>query len=162
MTAPLPLSRTYDWLAIISLATSLAITFYFYDLVPDRIPSHFDASGQPDNWSGKRMLWFLPGMGLFMYVFLGLMGMVSANANSNWSSIQPKPGSEAIVKALNLQMMGGLRAIILLLFTYLSWGTIQIAMEKAEGLWGGALPLFLVLLFGYVGYYVYESMKHSK
>ena len=161
MNAPLPLVRTYDWLAIIGLATSIAFTIYFYDTLPERIPTHFDGSGQPDGWSGKAMLWSLPILGLVMYVVLGLAGRAASSGNY-WSTLQPKPEETETVKALSRTLIAALRAIIILKFTYLSWGSIQIALKRSEGLWSGSLAVFLVILLGYVFYYSYEMYKRSK
>jgi uncharacterized membrane protein len=38
---------------IILLALCLAHAAYYYPLLPDRVASHFGASGKPDAWSGK-------------------------------------------------------------------------------------------------------------
>lgn len=38
---------------IILLALCIAHAVYYYPLLPDRVASHFGASGQPDAWSGK-------------------------------------------------------------------------------------------------------------
>lgn len=160
MKAPLPLSKEYDWLALISLATSLALIIYYFDVVPDRIPTHFNGQGEPDNWSGKNMLWFLPAAGLFMYIFLGLMALIPSK--HRFSTMQPKVGEEAKVKSLSLEMTGALRAMISVLLAYLSWESIQIALENNDRLWVGALPLFLILIFGCTGYYAYEIIKRSK
>ena len=63
---------------IILLALCIAQAVYYYPLLPDRVASHFGASGQPDAWSGKEtfvkiylvvaafMAVLFPGIGLML------------------------------------------------------------------------------------------------
>lgn len=162
MKFPLPLDRRYDWLAFFTLATSLVIVTYFFNQLPERIPIHFNGKGEVDGWGNKYTLWTLPAIGLFMYVFLGLMARLLRAKHSNWSSMQPKAGEEVAVRQLNLAMLGGLRAMIMLFFTYTSWETIQIALGRWQQGNSWSLTIFLVALFGFILYYTYQISRRSK
>ena len=34
------------------LLLMIGLTLYYYDSLPNRIPSHFNAAGEPDAWAG--------------------------------------------------------------------------------------------------------------
>lgn len=53
---------------IILLALCLAHAVYYYPHLPDRVASHFGASGQPDAWSGKET---------FMKIYLGVVAFIA-------------------------------------------------------------------------------------
>ncbi|MEN8886332.1 MAG: DUF1648 domain-containing protein [Winogradskyella sp.] len=60
----------------IEIASIMVLLLMWFHLIlafgnlPDTVPSHFNAAGQPDNYSGKGFLWFLPALGTLMYVGL--------------------------------------------------------------------------------------------
>jgi len=61
---------------VIELASITVLLLMWVHLIlefgnlPDSIPSHFNAAGEPDNYSNKLFLWFLPA--LASVIFLGL------------------------------------------------------------------------------------------
>lgn len=44
--------------------------------MPERVPLHFGASGQPDRWGSPMELMFLPAIGIVMWVSLELLARV--------------------------------------------------------------------------------------
>ena len=42
----------------------------FWNLLPDRIPGHYNGAGEIDRWTGKWELLLLPVFGVLMYMFL--------------------------------------------------------------------------------------------
>ena len=63
----------------IEIASIMVLLLMWFHLIlafgnlPDTVPSHFNAAGQPDNYSGKGFLWFLPALGTLMYVGLFIL-----------------------------------------------------------------------------------------
>ena len=61
----IPVSGGEIWMHRSALAligfSAMLILFNYSDL-PDRIPIHFDALGNPDSWSEKAMIWVVPMM----------------------------------------------------------------------------------------------------
>ena len=53
---------------IILLALCIAHAVYYYPLLPDRVASHFGASGQPDAWSDKET---------FMKIYLAVVAVLA-------------------------------------------------------------------------------------
>lgn len=46
--SPTPLDRCLDGISFLLLLALLGTTFYYYKLLPETIPTHFNASGEPD------------------------------------------------------------------------------------------------------------------
>ena len=44
--------------------------------LPDRIPTHFDISGQPNGWGPAGVLWFLPIVAAGIYLLLTVLGSI--------------------------------------------------------------------------------------
>lgn len=159
----LGLDKRYDWLAVLGLATSVAIVFFYYGDLPARIPSHFNGKGVVDGWSGKSMLFFLLAIEAGLFVLLGLTRLLTdKNSTNSLSTLQAKPGMEAEVKALNLSLMGVLRAIITISFAYIIWSIVQTALEQQNGLGSWFLVVFMLGVFLPLAYYTYEIFKRSK
>jgi uncharacterized membrane protein len=73
----IPRTRMEIILEVISVLGVLIIGIniaLMWPMLPDRVPTHFGASGIPDAWGGKTSLFLLPVITLFMY---GLMTMTS-------------------------------------------------------------------------------------
>ena len=48
----------------------IAIPFYFYNLLPERIPTHFGLDGEADYFRNKNAIWFLPILSSMMFAGL--------------------------------------------------------------------------------------------
>lgn len=62
-----PIDRVVELIGILGLIILLGLPIYFFDKLPESIPRHFGANGEPDGYSGKGIIWTLPIIGLIMY-----------------------------------------------------------------------------------------------
>jgi uncharacterized membrane protein len=63
----------YDLASIGIIVLLFAISFYMYPGLPDKIPTHWNASGQVDGWSGPTAIFLIPVMVVLIYgLFLAL------------------------------------------------------------------------------------------
>ncbi|WP_404988593.1 DUF1648 domain-containing protein [Clostridium culturomicium] len=56
MKEKMPFTKTQKLLEILSLIVMVSCIIYIctsWSTLPDTLPSHFNALGQPDDWSGK-------------------------------------------------------------------------------------------------------------
>jgi len=54
-------------LSLVLIATAFAAGIYFYEQLPDPMPSHWNANGEVDDYMDKDIaLFFMPGIALFM------------------------------------------------------------------------------------------------
>lgn len=72
-----------DWLIMLAIVLPFIFVAVYWDQFPDQIPTHFDFSGHPDDYSDKTTgLFLLPGINLLMYfVFLFLPAIDPARKN---------------------------------------------------------------------------------
>ena len=126
---------------------------HFSDL-PDQIPRHYDASGQPDGLSPKNHVWTLPIIGCVMFIAMIFTARIIRFVKD------PGEGStarkeEVIRHAVRLIHL--LNLLIAASFAYISFATVQTALGRQEGLGQVFLPALLVLTIGILLYYVYTA-----
>ena len=62
-----PIDKIIETLGIAGLLWLLGSSVYYYDSLPEIIPRHFNAYGQPDGYSQKEIIWTLPILGCLLY-----------------------------------------------------------------------------------------------
>ena len=68
------MTRVWEFLAALALFAMFAVLVVHWNDLPDRVPSHFDLAGNPTRWTGPYRLWFMPVLGLGLYVLLTEIG----------------------------------------------------------------------------------------
>jgi signal transduction histidine kinase len=68
---------SFDWLveilAAIALIILIVITLIHYSELPDKVPVHFNISGEPDSYAGKMGIWILSIVGTVLYIGLTIL-----------------------------------------------------------------------------------------
>jgi uncharacterized membrane protein len=145
-----------DFVAFAFLVILIAIPVINYGSLPETIPVHFNASGQPDGYGGRGTLWLLPAIGLFMYLMMTIIEQFPQIYNYP-VEITEENAEKQYRNAVRL--IRTLKTIILLVFTFLSFKTIETATGKAQGLGKAFLPVFLLITFGVVIFYIVKSVN---
>jgi uncharacterized membrane protein len=144
-----------DWLAemiaVTGLILGLVLPVCYWSLLPERVPSHFGASGQADAWSARGFVWLLPAVTVFVYLLLTLVSLIPPRYyNYPWRITEENaPRQVRIVRRL----LCVLKAELVWLFVYLTWQTIRVALGQVSGLGSTFLPVTLAVVFGTVLYY---------
>jgi uncharacterized membrane protein len=80
-----PEMEPVDWLlevlAIAGLAVLFGYTIYWYQNLPEIIPTHFSAGGKIDGYGNRQTIFLLPGIGVFVYALLTLVALVPHTFN---------------------------------------------------------------------------------
>lgn len=143
-------------LSYIVVLLLICIPAYYYNQLPDKIPIHFDGSGNPDGYGKKEMIWLLPAIGLVMFFVLN---QVTKHPHS-FNYLKPITEANALHQyTLASRMMRVLNFITSSIFCFITWQSIRVALGQASGL--GSLFLFvsLAVMTGVIGFYVYKSNK---
>ena len=138
------------WLLLILLPI-----LYFNDL-PDQIPRHYGIDGQADAWAGKNIIWTLPiiGTGLFFLLFY-----LSKNPHlHNYMKKVTEENAKELYTS-SARLLNVLNVIIIYSFSYIAFQSMQDAIGEPSGLGSWFLPVFLILIFGVVGYFYVKSKK---
>jgi len=142
-----PRRSVLDWiLEGLSLATLLAIVGVVainWDKLPARIPRHFGISGQPDRWGGKSGMLNLPVIAFGLYAMLTLASRYQGLINVPMAIDRNAPE----VRRLLLRMSLTLKLTMLMVFGYLTWSTVNVALGLATGLGRQFLGISLGLIF---------------
>ncbi len=130
-------------------------TFYYTDL-PDLVPKHYNLNGEPDDYSGKGIIWAMPIIGLIIYA-----GMLLLNKHPNIFNY-PKEVTEENAEQLYriaTKMIRLLSTIITWFLAYITYATIQTALGKQNGLGKYFSILFVIMIFGSIGYSILITRK---
>jgi len=151
------LKQLYNRVNIVSLFMMLGLILYHWSRLPDRIPIHFDGSGIPNGWGGKSNLY------IFLAVALGLTALMyginllipKMRKRPQWLNIPNKDKFLALPEEkqqvywdLVAEYMAGTAASINLVFLILTWGTIQVALQKWQAMPGWTLWTLVILVLG--------------
>lgn len=148
----------------VTLAAGLATVVYAtvsYEAMPDRVPTHFGLSGEPDAWTDKSVVsaMLLPTGTLVLSPFLALMALLTANAKR---SVRGGSGGRSLeaqtaFRAAIANAMSGAALFTCALMTLLAVQSIRVALGQSRslgvGIWivSGGMAVFLL---GYLGWVI--------
>jgi uncharacterized membrane protein len=145
-----------EWALEVISVGGIALTIGMLSLVwfnlPALVPTHFGPSGHADAWGDKRSILILPTMSVILYLMLTVTSRYPHKFNYPWPITAQNAREQYRLARL---LLAWLKAEVIILFTFLAWATIRVALGQAEGLGVIFLPVVLVVMFGTVGIYFY-------
>jgi uncharacterized membrane protein len=129
------------------LATLIGVTWsalHGAAALPERIPTHFDASGHPNAWGSPGALWLLPGVAVGLYL---LITLVSQFPSAFKFPVRPAPQNRARIETLTLQMLAWVKTELAGLFLYIQWSILQSVRQGNASLNPWFMPVFMVVVF---------------
>ena len=151
-----PVDIMTEIIGIIGLILLIGLPLYYFDKLPETIPRHFGANGEPDGFSGKGIIWTLPIIGVIMYV--GMFWLIKYPHIFNYPQQVTKANAERLY-TIGTRMIRTLNSIITCIFSYITYSTIETALGNQNGLGTWFTPVFIILMFGLTGYFLYQSMS---
>ena len=155
----IPLTRTDRVVAVVGVIGTVllvALPVFAWSGLPDEVPIHFGISGDPTSWADRRMIWFLPALGLILTSSMALLARYPHVYNF------PVPVTDENAPQLyrlSRSMVIWLAAEIAVFFAFIEWTMLRTATGNAEGLVSIFVPLYLVLVFGTIGYFMYATFR---
>ena len=143
-------------LGIIALVCLLTAPIYFYNILPDNIPIHYNIHGQPDAYESKQMIWLLPVIGLLLYI-----GMTLLNKIPHLFNYPTKVTSENAERLYRI----GTRTVVVfkvistLIFAYLNFKTINIGLSQSTRLGVLFTPTVVLIIIIPLGIMIYKMAK---
>jgi uncharacterized membrane protein len=132
------------------LLALIAYTFFQWQGLPAQIPTHFNLQGKPDDFGPKGTIFLLPAIGLFL---LALFSIVISQLNRS-SKVEEKNKTSAHQQRI---MMHILSALVMLLFFYITYGTVQVAQGLKTGLSSIFLFGIIALILLTVGFFSWRG-----
>jgi len=140
------------------LILMVGFPFYYFNELPDIIPRHFNAAGEPDGFSQKHIIWTLPAIGLVIYI--GLFFLNKYPHIFNYPTEITQENAERQYR-IATKLIRTLNMLISASFFYIGYSTIQTALNKQDGIGTLFLPIFLLGIFGTIGIYMYYALRKS-
>lgn len=154
-----PIDKAMEMIGIIGLLILIVLPIYFFDKLPDTIPIHYGAKGKPDGYGGKAMIWTLPLIGIVMY-----FGMRWLNKFPHTFNYPQKITEDNAIRLYTFatKMMRTLNVIITCVFALITYSTVQTALGNQFGLGTLFTPIFMLLIFGTIGYFLFKSLEKAE
>ncbi|PIC89166.1 hypothetical protein CSV71_11525 [Sporosarcina sp. P21c] len=148
-------AKAFDVLVIALFAAALVYLVLQWNQLPDRIPAHFGANGEVDRYGSRMELLLLPVIGIVMWV--GMWKLEKYPHTYNYLNL--RPDNVEIQYRYGVLFMNVMKNISTLLFVFLIWQSIDIALARIGSLNMPLLITILALLFGSMGVYLYKVLK---
>jgi uncharacterized membrane protein len=137
------LDKSLKLLSTIVLVVMFCLAVFVYLKSPNIIPSHFNASGKPDDFSDKSVIFILLFIGIFIY--FGFNQLVKFPHIFNYPVSITKNNAERQYE-LATRMIRFLQLAMLITFTVIILMTYLINIGISNGLGTWFLPLFLFVI----------------
>jgi uncharacterized membrane protein len=152
-----PLDWIMEVIAILGLLTLFGTGIYYFPKLPEIVPTHFNGSGQPDDYGSKSYFWILPGIGLFIYALLTLINLVPHQFNY---LVKITPENALKQYTYGTRFIRYLKMLILWMFFYINFSIIQTINHPSAGFGIWYVPAFLGFIFlPMIGYFILSSKK---
>ena len=162
MTKPIikiPLTKI-DWaleaVTALALITLLAITAAGYNSLPETIPTHFNATGDADQYGSRQSIWIIPLATLVMYAALTIFERFPHKFNY-WLEITTENAERQYRNML--YMMRALKVLVIILLLYVTYMITQIASGNHHGMGNWFLPIILIGLLSTVVIFIYRGYR---
>jgi uncharacterized membrane protein len=155
--------KTIEVLALMILGFLYWITYsalYGPERLPDRIPTHFDISGQPNAWGPPTMLWLLPVIGTGLYVLMTALAAIRFRRYN--LPVRVTEANLPFIQEKTSEMVAWIKCEALCLFGYLQWSIIQSARAGTFRLSPLMLPVSLVVIFSTAGWYLVSIIRGAR
>lgn len=152
--------KTIDWIiefiGFSFLVVMIGLPLIFSGSLPERIPIHFNLAGQPDGYGSKSTLMLLPAIGAIIYIGMTILEAFPHTYNF---PVEITPENAESQYRMGTRLIRILKTVIVILFSFISYKTIQTGMGNSSGLGKAFLPVFLGMTFGVVIIYVVRSLN---
>lgn len=139
----LPKTAAERWLDVgawIFVAVNFALALGYYPDLPETIPTHYNASGQPDKFGPKAMIFLMPGIAFILAASMVYLSKFPHKFNYLTKITPENAASEYQRMRVLLRVVNALTS---LLFLVVNWNTLQNATGVSKGL---GIEFFIVFI----------------
>lgn len=140
---------------VAAILFGIAVVILNYERLPDAVPIHFGLLGQPDGWGPRGSIAVLPVLSLVLYIVLSV-GQNSKKFNIPWKLTESN--RDALIAHCR-RLIWAIKVHVLIVFSYLEWAAVQVAIGSMDtiGVWFG--PVFLGGIFGLIAWFFVKGKK---
>ena len=139
-----PLDRLLEIIGKCCIALLWILTLFAFFNMPDIVPTHFNASGQADNYGSKGTIFILPVIATNLFIVLTLLNNYPHILNYPTKITEANAVSQYTIAT---RMSRFLKLAVVIIFTAIALGTLLTSLHITPGLGHWFLPVFEVLIF---------------
>ncbi len=124
--------------------------------LPDRVPTHFDASGTANGWGSPHAMIFIPLIAGSIYL---LTSVASRFPSAFHYPVHATPQILPRLQAITLNLLAWLKVELAWLFAILQWVFVRSARSGEGHLFPVIIPGILLVLLGTVGWHVFTLFR---
>ena len=151
--------KLLDAISLVGLAVLGGVTWsalYGANPLPERVATHFDATGNANAWGSPGGLIILPGIAVALYLIMTLVAQFPSAFNY---PVRVTAENRERLQALALDMISWIKLELICLFGWIQWIVIA-AMRVGHGTFSRAVgPWTLVVVLGTVGCYILAMVR---
>lgn len=148
------LDQILEYGAWFVLLLCFMLAAYYYPSLPDKIPTHFSAAGIADAYGSKNQLWGVLAIGFFTMLIMQVASKYPQYGNYGLST-QAKDMKPYYNLAVSLMIR--LNMLIAILFLYILYGMLQVALEYQSTLSPIGLWLLIGLMLVLIAQHIYKQ-----
>ena len=145
-------------IGLIGIVCLIILPAYYYNDLPDKLAKHFDVFGQTDSYGDKNIIWLFPVLGIILYV--GLTILSKYPQIFNYPTKVTGENTERLYKT-GVITVRFLKIVVILSFVYLNFRIIKIGLNEMTGIGNLFIPVFLTLIFGFIGLMILRMIKNK-
>lgn len=153
-----PLELILNGVTLVLFIGSMVYLLFVWQSLPSEVPAHYNALGEVDRWGSKWEMLILPIIATVLWI-----GMTILEKYPHVYNYINLTEDNVRNQYLNVRLMVNvLKNIITLVFVYLNWKDVQVALDNEHGLSVWFMPIFLTLLFVPIVYFIIRSVRIKK
>ena len=132
--------KVLEVLCLMALVSLWVGTVAGFSQLPEQIPSHFNASGKADDFSGKTHIFFLPVVATILYIALTILNQYPHRYNYT-TAVTHENAKPLYASATRLVRV--LKLSVILILSGIVFMTYKSVVNRTEGLGAWFLPVSL-------------------
>lgn len=155
----IPRSRVewaFEVLAALGVLASVAMVVYYLPGLPDSVPRHFNASGEPDAWGDKGSLYVWPTISVLLYSVLTGFSRNLRVFEFPWPITEENASRQYLLARTTFVWI---KMVTVWHFALVEWRAMQVASGKSVGVGVGNMPVLLVVMLAGVLYFYSQASK---
>ncbi len=140
---PTALDKIVDALSLVLVVLIWVTVFQNYADLPAKIPIHFNAAGEVNEYGNKQMIWLLPGIGMALFLLLFFLNKMPHNFNY-LVKITPQNAKQQYIIGTHIIRFTNL--FVMSIFYYIVYKTLAITQSTGAATldkWFSPLIMFV-------------------
>jgi uncharacterized membrane protein len=147
--------KIFNFIGLLLFFISIFYLISRWNVLPEQVPIHYNASGAADDWGAKGFIFLPLGIGITLWIGIYILEKYPHLHNNSFITAE---NVERQYRNSSL-MLNFLKNELLLLFSFNSFNDVHVAVgnESLLGVW--ELPIVFILIFGTLAFFIIRSIR---